>query len=304
MNISEYVTPITVNGLRGRLLYIPNTKVKQDILLLYGHHASLERMAGVAEDLHQYGSITMPDWPGFGGMDSFYTISMKPDIDAMADYLVTIIKLRFKGKKITIVAMSYAFIVVTRMLQKYPHMTSKVNILLSVVGFCHKDDFKFSKNRYRLYKLGSQIFSRKVPAMFFRNIALHPTMLRLAYGKTHNAKNKFKNLSPEQVKQAMDFEIHLWRCNDLRTHMSTTVTMLTVDNCQKQIKFPVHHISVDTDQYFNNAIVEQHMRVIFLDFIEHKAHMANHAPSIIADKKAAANLVPFSVRKVLKGAQL
>ncbi len=303
MNISEYITPITVNGLHGRLLFMPNTKHKQNILLLYGHHSSLERMTGVVEDLHQYGSVTMPDWPGFGGMDSFYKIGMKPTFDDMADYLATIIKLRFKNRKITVLAMSYAFVVVTRMLQKYPHLAKNINILISVVGFCHKDDFKFSKSRYRSYKYAAQFFSYKLPALFFRNVVLSPAMLRVGYGKTHNAKNKFKNLSTEQAKQAMDFEIHLWRSNDLRTHMFTTVDFLTVDNCTKQVKLPVHHISVDTDQYFDNFVVEQHMRIIFTDFIKHKAHLDSHAPSIIADKQAASGLLPLTVRKLLKGAQ-
>jgi len=302
MNISEYITPISVNGLRGRLLYMPNKKVKQDILLLYGHHSSLERMAGIVEDFHQYGSVTMPDWPGFGGMDSFYKIGMKPTLDNMADYLATIIKLRFKDKKVTIVAMSYAFVVVTRMLQKYPHLVKKVNILFSFVGFCHKDDFKFTKTRYQFYLNAARFFSYKLPALFFRNVVLHPSILRIAYSKTHNAKNKFTNLTPEQAKLAMDFEIVLWHCNDVRTYMYTTVAMLTLDNCQKQINLAVEHIAVDTDQYFNNAIVEQHMRVIFSDFTAHKAHLDNHAPSIIADKEAASGFVPKSIRKLLKGA--
>lgn len=301
MNISEFVTPITINGLHGRLLYMPNKTVKKDILVLYGHHASLERMAGVVEDLHQYGSITMPDWPGFGGMDSFYKIGMKPTLDDMADYLATIIKLRFKGKKIIICAMSYAFIVTTRMLQKYPNIANQVILLASVVGFTHKDDFKFSKTRFRFYRYGAQFFSYKIPALFFRNVVLHPTMLRLAYAKTYNAKNKFAGLTPEQAKAAMDFEIYLWHCNEVRTYMLTTVSMLTLDNCQKQVKLPVHHIAVDTDQYFNNTVVEQHMRVIFTDFTLHKAHMDNHMPSVIADKEAASSLMPKSVRQLLKG---
>jgi len=301
MNINEFVTPITVNGLRGRLLYMPNKAIKREILLLYGHHASLERMAGVAEDLHQYGSVTMPDWPGFGGMDSFYTIGMKPSIDAMADYLATIIKLRYKGKKITICAMSYAFVVTTRMLQKYPKLAKQVTLLVSFVGFSHKDDFKFTKNRYRGYLLASRFFSHKLPAVFFRNVILHPTVLRLAYAKTHNAKNKFANLTPEQAKVAMDFEIHLWHCNEVQTYMATTVEMLTLDNCNKQVDLVVHHVAVDSDQYFDNAIVEQHMRIIFTDFILHKAHLDNHAPSIIADKEAASGMMPQSIRTLLVG---
>jgi len=300
MNISEHIKPLHINGLSGRMLVLPAEKAnKRDILLLYGHHSSLERMAGIAEDLHQYGSVTMPDFPGFGGMDSFYKIGYKPTLDNLADYLAAFIKLKYKGKKITIIGMSFGFVVATRMLQMYPELVKKVDVIISVVGFCHRDDFMFSKRRYMFYRYLASFFSNKIPAMFFRNVALHPTVLRIAYSKTHNAKNKFKNLSPEEAKKAMDFEVHLWRCNEVRTYMDTTVSMLTLDNCKKQIATPVHHISVSADQYFNNAVVEQHMRVVYADFVEHKAKMDNHAPSIIADKNAASGLIPESIRKLL-----
>lgn len=300
MTLQDNIHPLNINGLKGRMLVLPAEKMaSREILLLYGHHASLERMAGIAEDLHQYGSVTMPDFPGFGGMDSFYKIGMKPTLDNLADYLAAFIKLKYKNKNITIFAMSFGFVVATRMLQKYPLLVNKVEILVSVVGFCHKDDFIFSRSRYLFYRNLATFFSYRVPAIFFRNVVLHPMVLRLAYSKTHNAKNKFKNLSTEEAKRAMDFEIHLWRCNEVRTYMSTTISMLTLDNCHKQIMLPVHHVSVSADQYFNNHVVEQHMRIVFTDFIEHKAVMDNHAPSIIADKAASSGLMPASLRNVL-----
>ena len=80
--------------------------------------------------------------------------------------------------------------------------------------------------------------------------------------------------------------------------MEMTLEMMRLDNCHKSIDMPVHHVSVKNDQYFNNKVVEQHMRVIFNDFYEHEAVMPNHAPSIIASKEEAAPLVPKSLRKV------
>lgn len=300
MKIQDNIQPLNINGLKGRMLVLSAKKVgKRDILLLYGHHASLERMSGIAEDLNHYGTVTMPDFPGFGGMDSFYSIGMKPTLDNLADYLAAFIKLRYKDKKITIVAMSFGFVVATRMLQKYPRLTKKIDLLISVVGFCHRDDFAFSKPRYYFYRTLASIFNNKLPAIFFKNVVLHPSVLRLAYSKTHNAKNKFKNLSTEEAKKAMDFEIHLWRCNEVRTYMDTTVSMLTLDNCHKQVALPVHHISVAVDQYFKSQVVEQHMRIIYTDYIEHNSVTDKHAPSIIADKKAASGLMPKSLRLIL-----
>jgi pimeloyl-ACP methyl ester carboxylesterase len=108
--IKKHIAPLHVNGLNGRLLRLPAPKNKnREILLLYGHHSSLERMSGFAEVMNRYGAVTMPDLPGFGGMDSFYKIGEKPTLDNYADYLASIIKLRYKRRRVTIVGMSFAF---------------------------------------------------------------------------------------------------------------------------------------------------------------------------------------------------
>lgn len=300
MAMTDYIRPLEMNGLTGRMLYMPAPKnKKRNILLIYGHHSSIERMYGVAEDLNQYGSVTMPDLPGFGGMDSFYKIGMKPTIDSMADYLAAFIKLRYKNQTVTVCGMSLGFVIVTRMLQKYPSLTKKVDLLVSVVGFCHHDDYLFTKTRRNSYLLMSKVFSYRPFSDFFRNVILSPLVLRTAYSKMHNAKSKFANLSKADTKRTMDFEIYLWRCNEVRTYMRMGVAMLTLDNCQKRINLPVEHISVDNDQYFNHAFVEQHMRVVFTDFTDNKAIMDTHAPSIIADKQAAHSLIPKRIRTLL-----
>ena len=272
---------------------------KREILFVYGHHSSLERWWGVVQDLNQYGAVTMPDLPGFGGMQSLYKIGEKPDIDTLADYLAAFVKLRYNRKRVTIAGLSFGFVVVTRMLQKYPDLVKKVDLLVSVVGFAHKDDFTFSRPRYLFYLSGAKFFSWRPTAIFFRNVFLHPFLLRRVYGKTHNARQKFQNVRRDQIKGLMDFEIHLWHCNDVRTYMYTTVEFLKLDNCKKRVDLPLWHIAVKADRYFDNHLVEQHMRVIFNDFHQAKSRMDSHAPSVIADMKTAAPLIPAKIRKIL-----
>lgn len=303
--MQKFMKPLNMNGLNGRMLRLPGPaskpgKQKREILLIYGHHASLERIFGIAEALSDYGAVTSPDLPGCGGMDSFYTIGMKPTIDTMADYLAAFIKLRYRGKKVTVIGMSLGFAIVTRMLQRYPELENKVEILVSVVGFSHKYDFSLSKPRVTFYKYGAKFFSRKFPSMFFYNVFLHPSVIRAAYSKTHNAKKKLADLEKEEKNTAIEFEVNLWRQDDIRTYMRMVVEFLNIDNCHKQINLPVHHISVNSDQYFDHSVVEQHMRIIFTDFTEHEAIIPNHAPSILASKKEAAPFIPQSIRKVLK----
>src|SRR5581483_6795608 len=76
---ADYIVPLNMNGLQGRMLHLPAPAGrKREILLLYGHHSSLERWWGIAQVLNRYGAVTMPDLPGFGGMDSLYKIGRKP----------------------------------------------------------------------------------------------------------------------------------------------------------------------------------------------------------------------------------
>ncbi len=302
--MQKHIQPLNMNGLNGRMLKLSGIAKtghkKREILLIYGHHASLERMYGIAEALSEFGSVTMPDLPGSGGMESFYRLGMKPNLDTMADYIASFIKLRYKGKKITIVGMSLGFAIITRMLQRYPEICDKVEILISVVGFSHRYDYSFSAPRMIFYKTLGSFFKLKLPSAFFYNVLLHPTVIRLAYSKTFNAKKKLANLSPDDKKKALDFEVELWRQDDIRTYMAMVVQMLTIDNCKQQIPLPVHHISVAGDQYFDHSVVEQHMRVIFTDFTEHEAIIPNHAPSILVTKEEADPFIPKSVKKLLR----
>lgn len=296
---ADYIVPLYVNGLNGRMLRMPNKDKNREILFVYGHHSTIERWWGLIQVLGDYGTVTAPDLPGFGGMDSFYKIGKKPDLDTMADYLATFIKMQYKRRRVSIAGLSFGFIVVTRMLQRYPDLAKKVDLLVSVVGFAHKDDFTFTRSRHTAYVLAARTLSHKLPSIFFKNVLLHPSLLRAVYAKTHNAKHKFKNTNKAEFNRMMDFEIHLWHANDARTHMATTVEMLNVNNLKKRVDLPVWHVAVAGEKYFDNTMVEQHYRIIFSDFNVALSRLDNHAPSILATKTEASPLVPKEIRRVL-----
>jgi pimeloyl-ACP methyl ester carboxylesterase len=304
-NPADYIVPLSIGGLEGRMLHIPapqdengNLWVKREILFVYGHHSTLERWWGLMEVLNEYGSVTMPDLPGFGGMDSYYKVDQKPTIDALADYLAAFIKWRYKRKKVTIAGMSFGFVVVTRMLQRYPELARKVDLLVSIVGFAHYQDFTFSRPRYWFYRLTAGALSHNPAAWLFRYLALNRVVLRLVYARTHNA--KFAGVSSKQeFDRLMDVEVRLWQANDVRTHMFTSLQFLTLDNCTRLVDLPVWHVSADNDHFFDHSVVEQHMRVIFNDFHSAQTSLPNHAPSVLADMAMAAPLLPDALREVL-----
>lgn len=299
-NPADYIVPLNINKLEGRMMHVPAVKNNQrNILFVYGHHAMLERWWSLIDNLSEYGSVTMPDLPGFGGMDSFYKIGIRPNIDAFADYLAAFIKLRFKRKRITIVAVSFGFVVVTRMLQRYPELTKKVDMFISIVGFMHKDDFIYKPRNRRIYSRVSRLFATRPVAVFIRYAGLNRFVLRYLYTQLPNSKRRMIEVSPEEFEKSIDFEVKLWQANDVRTHWLTTSEFLDLDNCQYRIDLPVIHVCSKEDHYFNNDIVKEHMLVVFKRYRRFVANSKAHTPSILADKKAAGVLIPAGLRRML-----
>ena len=297
---SPLIEPLTMNGLDGRMLSMPAKKSKKrEIMLIYGQHASIERMYSLAEELSRYGNVTLPDLPGFGGMQPLYRIGETPDLDTMADYLAAFVKLRYNRKRVTILGISYGFIVATRMLQKYPELARKVDLLVSIVGFVHYDDFKFKPEHLRLMRAGTRLFSYRLPAAILKHVFLRGPFIRLSYRLVADKHAKLKDADKTERKRRVDFEIILWKINDIRTYMDTINGMLFLDLCNKQVRLPVYHVSVDGDQYFDNYKVEQHMRVIFQDFKEFKAILGAHMPTIVATSAEVAPLIPSGLRRLL-----
>src|ERR1700734_583988 len=99
-HMEDYIVPLNMNGLQGRMLRLPAPlNKKREILFVYDRHSSLERWWPLARELNRYGGVTMPDLPGFGGMHSLYRIGEKPSLDALADYLAAFMKLRYKRRR-------------------------------------------------------------------------------------------------------------------------------------------------------------------------------------------------------------
>lgn len=298
---ADYIAPLVINGLHGRVMHVPATKktAKREILLLYGHHSALERMFGIVQNLSQYGSVTMPDLPGFGGMDSFYLLKEKPNLDNMADYLATFIKLRFKKRPITIGGMSYGFVIVTRMLQKYPELCDQIEMMISMVGFMHHEDFKLSKRRQFIYLNTARVFSGAIGSTVVRYTALLPIVLKTIYRVQANSHPKMKGANAEELNKRLEFEVFLWHANDVRTYMYTSAALLTVNITNESVSLPVIHIAVDADQYFDNRHVKKHLRQVFSNVTIFKAHMENHAPTVISDAEEAGQFIPKELRKLL-----
>lgn len=300
-NSADYIVPLSINGLDGRMLFAEseNQKRNREILLVYGHHAMLERWWGLVENLREYGNVTMPDLPGFGGMDSFYTIGRKPTIDNYADYLAAFIKLKYKKRKFSVYAISFGFVVVTRMLQRYPEIAKNIDILVSAVGFVHHDDIKYKPRTKKLFKFLSRLFGTKIYSLFIRYFCLNKFVLKTLYAKMPNSKRRMIEVGPEEFDITMDFEVRLWQANDVRTHWMTTRDFFKLDNCQTRVNLPIVHIVSEEDHYFDNHLVEQHLKVVFKRYTSYVARSKAHTPSVLADKDAMSIWLPAGLKRTL-----
>lgn len=294
---------LNVNQLSGRVLDLPanNKKAKRQILLVYGHHASIERMHGLVEELSKYGDVTLPDLPGFGGMDSFFKIQELPSTEKLADYLASFVKMRYKRRRITVIGMSYGFAVITKMLQKYPEIESKVDLAVSLVGFVHHEDFKMSRRMKSLLLTSSRLLSYKIPSLLARYVLLNRFAIRTAYRLQRNSNSKIKHADNKEVNARIAFEIKLWQCNDVRTYSYTGKEMLTLNLCEQQpLHIPAIHVRANYDRYFDFSVVEQHLNITYKTVTFTTSKLDNHAPTVIADAKEAAPFIPKKLRTALK----
>lgn len=296
-DLEHYIKPFVINGLRGRMLRMPAPKNKtKEILVVYGQHASLERMEGFARALNRYGSITIPDLPGFGGMDSYFKIGLTPTIDNLADYLAAFIKLRYRNRRITIMTVSLGFAITTRMLQKYPDLADRVDLLVSGVGFLHYTDIKYSPRKVKVIRALTKILSTRVAAGIFGILLRIKPLLRWLLLR---AEKKNTDEPPEQKQARIDFEVKLWQVNDIRTYFFTLNQIFNIDICSAKVSTRLECIAVKIDQYLDSGIVDQHLKIVFDNYRTSLIDFEKHAPTVVASTEEALEFIPLRIRRAL-----
>lgn len=294
------IEPLSINGLNGRVLRLAGSG-KEKIILIYGVHSSLERMSSTAEFLSDYGPVIMPDLPGIGGMSSFYSIGLTPSLDNYADYLYTFLKISKLDKQLTVVAMSFGFLVVTRMLQKYPQVQQWTDVVISFVGFGRDSDFKNLEAKRRWYIPISRIFSTKAGGWFIQNIIFNPVGLRLMFAvfRTFNPKYKHAMVNNPEASQRM--ELDLWQSNDARTRFAIYKQLFNFDLVKgsKLIDVSLHDLTTATDQYLDPRHVTVTLRKLYQPVTSSRANLALHAPSIIGNKAEVTAIFSDEVKGIL-----
>jgi pimeloyl-ACP methyl ester carboxylesterase len=296
----EYIHPLQINNLEGRVLEVPSSQTGTPILFIYGHHASLERIYSTTQALAEIAPVTAPDMPGFGGMMSLGSVGQPPTLDNLADYMAAFIHKRFTdNQKFSIIGMSLGFVVAVRMLQRHPEIAPQVAHIISMAGFVHRDDFSASPRRRKLFASLAKLMARKPTSYFFSHFILQRPLIAGTYQLRARSHPKMKGYTYEERKDLINFEIVLWKTNEVRTYFALLAEMLDLDLTATKIPVAVEHIAVAGDQYFNNAEVVAHMKKIFTAVRQHDAHLATHAPTVIEEIDDARQFIPQSLVKVL-----
>ena len=305
--ITNLVAPYDQKTLTGRLLRVPPTApTNHVIVIIYGHHASLERNLGIVWYLRQFGEVIMPDLPGFGGMGSFYQVSLQPTLDNYAAYLDKFLRQHLQpNQTFTLFGFSFGFLVVTRLLQLYPAWRTQIQLLVSLVGFVTAEPMLTARRRF-WYKQLTNVLKTPPGAWFFRYVCLNRFVIRHLYSSTFLAKAKFTHLSPAEKKEHLEMEVTLWHQNDVRTWAYTGQIMLT---CQLlasdsvQLPVSVFHVGFQGDQYLNNQLNLQQLQRLYPQFEYALVQATAHAPSVVATAEEATAFVPPELLSILKRLQ-
>lgn len=291
------IKPLKIGQLEGRLLEFAAAQKSDShrlIILVYGQHASLERVFGIAEYLSQFGRVLVPDLPGFGGMTPFRAVGQKPNFETFADYLGSFIDQEVGPQKpVQIVGMSFGFWVITRLFQQRPDLADRCQLVASLVGFVDSRSMKFSFWRRHFYLKMTFWVQHPAPAWLFSRICLPGWLLGLAYRKTSIWKDKLSGVGPAEKDRLVEFEVNLWKINDTATWAATARQMMLKNlKNQPKIKTRLLHIATENDQYIeadkNKADLEEVYSLVDIVTVPTPAH----APPVIADAQAVADLLP------------
>lgn len=254
--------PLNMNGLVGRMLRVPALKKHpKDILVVYSQLDSLENYLTLVEQLRKFGNVTVPDLPGFGGMSSLFAIDEIPSLNELADYLASFVKLMYKRRRVTFVGIGYGFVIATRMLQRYPDLAKKIDLVISLGGWAHADDLLFGPFERFVYGAVAWIGSRKYLGYICSYTVFTPIMLSIGYiiFKRYLDKQTYNVQFPQTYNH---FKM-LLKQSDLRTIFMGIHETLRLDNCNSRLNLELRHVSFVRDKKFSNELVEQHLKVIY-----------------------------------------
>ncbi|HEY2004438.1 MAG TPA: alpha/beta hydrolase [Candidatus Saccharimonadia bacterium] len=281
-----------MSGLKGRVFNHPSRKERggRTIVFVYGIHGSLERFYGVIHYLARFGRVVAPDLPGFGGMPSFYSVGSRPSPDAYGDYLAEFIRQELPDGQLTLVGLSYGFVVITRMLARHPDLQSRADMAVSVMGLADGRDLAMSPVLRCACEALLGIARTPVLGRVLQYIITRRWLLRLMYtDRNPKVRSLPQSLRPEIIR----FESYLWNCNDMRTYGACMHELFHLRQpTGPLIKTPAHHISTPHDHWLNIDSAERHIRALYGNLTSHTSTVMKHGGLAYDSEDEAKEIIP------------
>lgn len=298
------IKPYEFEGLQGRYGHWPAThaKAKRTFVLVYGQHATLERLVPIIEALRDYGDVYLADNPGFGGMESAYKIGRYPDLQFYGEHLKHFIDEYIPAdRQLTLFGISYGFQMLTQLLHDYPELNPRVEQIASFVGFVSHKDFNMPKRiSIPLMYLLTNTGRTKIGTAIYDRI-LSERLIGAVYSLTRPIQPKFKTLKGEEAKRYAQEQAWLWIVNDNRTHGVTAWDFFKRNDLTGyRLQAEAIHIGVPNDHFFNNVQIEAELKHMFPKLTTLRLNLDNHAPLDIDTPEKVKELLPAELDKILK----
>lgn len=296
VNPLDFIKPLNINGLEVRYIYIParSKRNKSNLLVVYDFESNIEKWFGFLIALSRYTNVTMVDLPGFGGADSLFKINLKPNLENMTNYLSTIIKLKYRRKKLNILGIGFGFTLVTKMIEDYPDIASKINNVISINGYVHKDDFNFKAiDKFVLY---FNYFISQVKILSnLKDILLKNNL----YLSKKFDQDYFKLYPKTTFPYLAQFTQDLYRETDLRTLSYLKYQQLKLDLCRlSRIEIPMWQFNINPPKYLNTRRIEQHLKIVYSSY-HHLSLNIRKLPFVINQEKIGLKMIPNKLKNIL-----
>ena len=288
--------PYLFKGLHGRYAHFParSDSGARTFVLVYGQHATLERVRPIADALTEFGDVYMVDTPGFGGMDPSYKVKEYPSLEFLAAHLNHFVTEHIPAsRQLTLVGISFGFQILTQALAEYPELAARTEHAVSFVGFVKYTDFSMPASyKVFLLHLAAHPARYKAGSLFF-TAALRPGVLRMIFFFNRPFNTKFKDFDKAQAKEYVDQQIWLWMVNDHRTHGATAWDFFKKNDLTGlRLDADAIHIGVPNDHLINNKVVTEELHKMYRHVDVFDLHLPNHAPLDIDSPDKVRALLP------------
>ena len=277
------IKPYEYKGLHGRYVHLPakSPAAKRTFIILYGHHATLERIIPIAETLSEYGDVYMPDNPGFGGMDSSYKIGQKANLEFFAGHLKYFIDNYVEPSRlISIMGISFGFQIAVDFVHRYPEYEQRIENLVSFAGFVSPRNIGMSPGKRILFKylLGKTGKSKLGAAVM--GLAINDFTITKIYQLTWKQNVRFDSIPPSAVDEYIAGQVMLWKSSDHRTHAQTGFDFFGANELStyRFNDLSLIHVGIPRDHFINDAAVRKDMKLMFKKVLLLELDIPSHAP--------------------------